>query len=337
MESLHPRQPPNSSQSDMKYEYEKKRIQQIAAEHRYTATNVEKVIRLCHILQDLNSYEEFAGKLLLKGGTAINLIAFEKLPRLSVDLDLDFAFNLSKEETNRERENISEALSLYARDMGYEISDRGNYALDSKSLLYTTTTGSLDKIKLDINYHSRCHVYPATYSDIAFPFAYADHHIRVAHLDIIELFAGKIKALYERCKPRDIFDIFSLAKSGLLTSKDERDALRKCVVFYSVLGNADKPDLLSQDLGKMREMPFLTLKTQLLPMLHTKLGHFDKNNLFDVAVNYLESLMVLEESEKEFINKFFAGDFSPELLFDDSVANGLKQHPVVARTLQTMS
>ena len=59
------------------------------------------------------------------------------------------------------------------------------------------------------------------------------------------------------------------------------------MVFYSVLGNADKPDLLKQDLNEIRKMPFQALKTQLLPMLHTKLGHFDKDRLFDVAINYL--------------------------------------------------
>lgn len=321
----------------MKFEYNKKQIQRIACEHAYTATNVEKVIRLCLILDDLNRLEEFAGKLLLKGGTAINLIAFDRLPRLSVDLDLDFAYNLSKEETDIQREKINKALSAYSEDMGYEISDRSNFALDSKSLLYTTTTGSVDKIKLDINYHSRCHVYPAVCSDVSIPFDIENKHIHVAHLDIIELFAGKIKAFYERCKPRDVFDIFSLAQSELLSGKEEKDALRKCVVFYSVLGNTDMPDLLKKDLNEVRRMPFQALKTQLLPMLHTKLGHFDKDRLFDVTVNYLESLMCLEEGENEFIDRFFKGDFYPELLFDETTSARLRQHPVVVRTLQMCS
>lgn len=208
--------------------------------------------------------------------------------------------------------------------------------LDSKSLLYTTTTGSIDKIKLDINYHSRCHVYPAVFSNISFPFGIADRHIRVAHLNVIELFAGKIKALYERCKPRDIFDIFSLAHSGLLSTKEEQDSIRKCVVFYSVLGNADKPDLLKQDLNEIRKMPFQALKTQLLPMLHTKLGRFDKDRLFNVAITYLENLMKLEDMETEFVERFFMGDFHPELLFDEPTSNNLKKHPVVLRTLQMM-
>lgn len=320
----------------MKFEYDKRLIQRIAAEHSYTATNVEKVIRLCIILDDLNHHPDFIGKLLLKGGTAINLIAFDTLPRLSVDLDLDFANNLSKEDTESAREEINSALSEYSDDMGYRMSDRSSFVLDSKSLSYTTTTGSIDKIKLDINYHSRCHVYPAVYSDTSFPFGIDNRHIRVAHLNIIELFAGKIKALYERCKPRDIFDIFTLVQSGLLTRKEERDALRKCVVFYSVLGNAHNPDLLKQNLNNIREMPFHALKTQLLPMLHTKIGHFDKDHLFDVVIKYLETLMQLEDCETEFLKRFFNGNFCPELLFDKITANNLRQHPVILRTLQML-
>lgn len=76
---------------------------------------------MCLILEDLNNIDEFAGKLLLKGGTAINLIAFDKLPRLSVDLDLDFAFNLSKEETSLERERINSTILVFR---GYGIQDK---------------------------------------------------------------------------------------------------------------------------------------------------------------------------------------------------------------------
>lgn len=68
-------------------------------------------------------------------------------------------------------------------------------------------------------------------------------------------------------------------------------------------------------------MPFQALKTQRLPMLHTKLGRFDKDWLFDVAINYLENLMKLEDIETEFVARFFQGDFRPELLFDEPTSN----------------
>lgn len=71
-------------------------------------------------------------------------------------------------------------------------------------------------------------------------------------------------------------------------------------------------------------------------MLHTKLGHFDKDRLFDVAINYLVNLMKLEDGELEFIEQFFSGNFHPELLFDEQTSNNLKQHPVMLRTLQML-
>ncbi len=40
--------------------------------------------------------------------------------------------------------------------------------------------------------------------------------------------------------------------------------------------------------------------------------------------------------ETEFIERFFMGDFHPELLFDEPTSNNLKKHPVVLRTLQMM-
>lgn len=70
-----------------------------------------------------------------------------------------------------------------------------------------------------------------------------------------------------------------------------------------------KPELLKQDLNEIRKMPFQALKTQLFPMLLTKLGPFDKDRLFDVAINYLENLMKLEDAELEFIEHFFRGNF----------------------------
>ena len=61
--------------------------------------NLEKVLRLSEILKFLNNDNIFKNKLALKGGTAINLTAVE-LPRLSVDIDLDF--------TEKEQEFIEE-------------------------------------------------------------------------------------------------------------------------------------------------------------------------------------------------------------------------------------
>lgn len=50
---------------------------------------LEKVYRLADILEFMNSNPILKDDLALKGGTAINLTIFN-LPRLSVDIDLDY-------------------------------------------------------------------------------------------------------------------------------------------------------------------------------------------------------------------------------------------------------
>ena len=138
-------------------ELTRKQITAIADEYSFTATNVEKVIRLCNILDDLSELDAFKGKLALKGGTAINLVLIPGLPRLSVDLDLDLAIDCSKDEMIQLRKQLDGSLSAYCVEQGYSLGKRESYSLCSYELLYDTVTGSRDKIKLDINYLARCH------------------------------------------------------------------------------------------------------------------------------------------------------------------------------------
>jgi len=318
----------------MRFDYNKAFIQKIAKEQKYTVNNVEKVIRLSMILHDLNTLPEFKGKLLLKGGTGINLVAFEKLPRLSVDLDLDFAANISKEEMIKEREAINLSLKQYFSDNGYKMEPRSSFSLDSFALHYPTVTGGNDKIKLDINYHNRCHILDGQLSEIPFPFSITDIPLPVAHVATTELFAGKIKAFYERCKPRDIYDVFSLATSGILSSEEERRLMRKCIVFYSTLGNSENPDMLKKDIGKILDMPFQDIKTQLLPMLHIQSGKYPKDEINRAVIEYLTGLVQLDDSDIEYITEFYKGNYRPELLFPSDIAQKLSNHPVALRTQQ---
>lgn len=318
----------------MKFELQKSEIQKIAAEHNYTVNNVEKVIRLSFILNDLNTHTEFRGKLLLKGGTAINLLAFAEPPRLSVDLDLDFAENISREQMLEERNKINQALIQYCQENDYEVTQRKSFSLDSYSLYYITVTGSKDKIKLDINYHNRCHILLYVITQIPFPFSVKDGMLNVAHLAMPELFGGKIKAFYERCKPRDIYDIYSLAQSNILSTPEERALLRKCIVFYSTLGNPDNPHLLKQDVRHILKMPFQDVKAQLLPMLHINAGKYPKDEINHCVINYLSTLMALDETEQKYIDEFYRGNYCPDLLFDNETAIKLLDHPVALRTQQ---
>ena len=98
--------------------------------------------------------------LLLKGGTAINLTVFN-LPRLSVDIDLDFVPNLMRDETAKERERLTEILKRYMSEQGYFLSEasRFSHSLDAFHYNYVNAAGNRDMIKIEINYSLRTHVF----------------------------------------------------------------------------------------------------------------------------------------------------------------------------------
>lgn len=77
-----------------------------AEELDFIRDTLEKVIRLADILEYFNKNPILKERLALKGGTAINLMIFN-LPRLSVDIDMDYIKNDSRAEMFEERENIS--------------------------------------------------------------------------------------------------------------------------------------------------------------------------------------------------------------------------------------
>lgn len=112
--------------------YDKITLGRKAQELGFTRDSYEKMSRLTEILQFLNIEQELKPLLALKGGTAINLTVFN-LPRLSIDIDLDFAENLTREETRERRDRINELLGRYMSAEGYVQRDKSKltHALDS--------------------------------------------------------------------------------------------------------------------------------------------------------------------------------------------------------------
>ena len=92
--------------------YNKHSLDSIAREQGFIRDNLEKVMRLVEVLSHFHNIDLLSNTLALKGGTAINLTVFE-LPRLSVDIDLDFSVNCSREEMLQTRQIINENILLY--------------------------------------------------------------------------------------------------------------------------------------------------------------------------------------------------------------------------------
>lgn len=81
---------------------------------------LEKVFRLADLMRTIYDTEFLTEKLVLKGGTAINLIYFN-MPRLSVDIDFNFVSGEQREDMLKSRENIDKILTKIFTMNGYEM------------------------------------------------------------------------------------------------------------------------------------------------------------------------------------------------------------------------
>jgi hypothetical protein len=77
---------------------------------------LEKVAHLLGLLEALRSHPFLKGKLTLKGGTALNLFVFN-VPRLSVDIDLNYVGVADLEAMLADRPQVEQALqAVFARE-----------------------------------------------------------------------------------------------------------------------------------------------------------------------------------------------------------------------------
>lgn len=172
-------------------------------------------------------------QLALKGGTAINLMVF-RLPRLSVDIDLDFFTNIGRDDMLAQRGYITNDLKLYMQTQGYSVSPQSKmrHSLDSFVFSYTNLGGMRDNIKIEINYSLRCHLYEPTEVQVLFDVIQIEHPVTV--LSAVELFAAKINALLSRAAARDLYDTYNMIHLKLF---DETGlaALHKAIIFYTAI------------------------------------------------------------------------------------------------------
>ena len=141
-------------------EYNRVELSKAAKERGFVRDTFEKVLRLKEILRYFNEDKYLREHLVLKGGTAINMTIFN-LPRLSVDIDMDFTPNYSKADAEVNRKEITERLQRYMQEEGYHLSESSRYShsLDSFLFQYQNAGGNRDNIKVEINYSLRSHIF----------------------------------------------------------------------------------------------------------------------------------------------------------------------------------
>ena len=260
----------------------------------------------------------------MKGGTAINLLFFN-MPRLSVDIDLDFCVNLSRDEMLAQRVKICDLIAKYMSSQGYTLSPRSKtpHSLDSFVYNYVNSAGMKDNIKIEINYSLRAHVLPIVSMGFAAKGFTAD--FQVTTLSPMEIYAAKTVALLTRAAARDLYDMNYMIRYGLF-DESEAATYKKCVIFYLAVATITPPS--ESDFSAIETITLHKIHTDLTPVIRDK-DSFELEQAKKTVIAFLTDTVRLTENEKEFLKKFKKGLYCPELLFDDAeTVNRLKSHPM---------
>lgn len=247
------------------------------------------------------------------------------LPRLSVDLDLDFTPNLALEEMFKARENIIKLLKGYMLEEGYTLSNASRYShsLDSMLFQYQNAGGNRDSIKLELNYSLRSHIFaPVERRMVTDIF---EESVKIRTLEPMEIFAAKANALMSRAAARDLYDFTNMIYFGLFDGS-EYELLRKCIIFYASI-SAERVNK-SFDTLAIGSLDFSKIKRDLFPVLRRR-DNFHLEERKSEAKKFIRELMKLTPEEAEYLDLFEAGEYRPKLLFSNvQLLQNVVEHPM---------
>lgn len=242
----------------MKISYEKLTAQAEATGFR--ADVLEKVAHLLGLLEAFGRHPFLRGKLVLKGGTALNLFVFN-VPRLSVDIDLNYVGAEDRDNMLAERPKIEQAIQAVCAREGFTVRRMPQEHAGGKwSLRYQGAAGQGGNLEVDLNFMYRVPLWPVTISD-SYPIG-AWQATQIPILDIHELAAGKLAALLARQQARDLFDSHILLQMDSL----DPDRLRTAFVVYGAMNRKDWRTVTVDDVS----WDSTELARQLIPTLRGK-------------------------------------------------------------------
>jgi len=296
-----------------------------AADTGFMLEPIGKVERLLALLEGLRSHPFLKGRLVLKGGTALNLFVFD-VPRLSVDIDLNYVGAADRATMLEERPKIEQAIQAVCGRLGIQIKrSPSDHAGGKWRLSYTTVTGRSGSLELDVNFMLRTPLWDHTLSSSrpVGPFAVSD----VPALDVHELAAGKLAALFGRTASRDLFDARELLARGEL----DRTRLRLGFVVYGGINRRDWREVSLDDVQTSVE----DVDRRLIPMLRAdiapprdQISTWTQQLVADCK-DLLTAVLPLDDPERQFLDALNdRGEIISELLTDDTHLQDLiRAHP----------
>ncbi len=300
-------------------------ILEIAAETGFDSVMLEKVVRLIGLLNMLNTHPYLKGRWVLKGGTALNLF-FVNMPRLSVDIDLNYVGALERDTMLQQRPKVEQALlAVFSRDGFHVRRMPTDHAGGKWTLGYQTVTGQPGNLEVDLNFMFRQPLWDPGRRDSVVLGRFQAFGIPV--LDDHELAAGKLAALIARAQARDLFDCRSISQSLNLDPK----LLRIAFVAYGGMNRKDWREVSINDI----ECDPNNLTAKLIPTLHGSavptglVASEYGQDLVSQCRAYLTSVLPLQGPELAFLDSLLdEGRIDGSLLTDNlELRRRIEVHP----------
>lgn len=264
----------------------------------FRADVLEKVAHLLGLLEAFGRHPFLKGKLVLKGGTALNLFVFN-VPRLSVDIDLNYVGAEGRDNMLAERPKIEQAIQAVCAREGFTVRRMPQEHAGGKwSLRYQGAAGQGGNLEVDLNFMYRVPLWPVTISD-SYPVG-SWQAKQIPIIDIHELAAGKLAALLARQQARDLFDSHTLLQKENL----DPDRLRTAFVVYGAMNRNDWRTVTADDVS----WDSAELARQLIPTLRGNASAGNEFNdeygirLVEECRQALSAVLPFSEAERTFLD-----------------------------------
>jgi predicted nucleotidyltransferase component of viral defense system len=274
----------------------------------------EKVLYLMRLLELLNGHPYLKNRLVLKGGTALNLFEFD-LPRLSVDIDLNYIGSADLETMKAERPKIEQAITDVCNRAEITVERRATEHAGGKwQLRYPSALGGGGNLELDINFMLRVPLWPVVLKDSRKVGEFQVKQIPV--LDTNELAGAKFVALLARHVARDLFDAHQLLTKVALD--DAR--LRLAFVVYGAMNIEDwrkvSVDHVAFDAAELKQNLIPVLRQEIIAEIEK--GEEWAERLVTGTKAGLQRLLPLREAELQFLEILLEkAEIKPELITKD--------------------
>jgi predicted nucleotidyltransferase component of viral defense system len=174
-----------------------------------TLAQIEQDLIISRALVDLYNNDHVRNALVFRGGTALNKLFLKPASRYSEDLDF---VQKNTDPIGKTLDAIRETLKPWLGNPKWKITRRGAKLIYK----YEAINKLPSKLKLEINTTEHFQVLPLCTEKFEIASEWFSGAAEVVTYEIDELMATKLRALYQRRKGRDLFDLWYVASQNLI-------------------------------------------------------------------------------------------------------------------------